>query len=674
MKEKKINKTKAREQIKKLRKLVDKYRYGYHVLDKPLVSDEVNDSLKHQLQELENQFPDLVTPDSPTQRVGGKPLAKFKKVKHQTPMLSLRDAFSEEEIKEWQERNERFLKKSFKTRYYAELKIDGLAVSLIYQDGVLKKGATRGDGRTGEDVTQNLKTIEAIPLKLRKDSKYYPKVPKGRFEVRGEVYLPKSSFEKLNKEQKKKREPLFANPRNAAAGSIRQLDPKIAASRDLSFVAYEITTDIGQKAHHQEHEMAKDLGFKVIKENRLFQTLEEVESFCKEIEKKREKLPYQIDGIVVVIDDDTIYIQLGVIGKAPRGLIAFKFAPEEATTKLLDIIIQVGRTGALTPVAVLEPVLVAGSTVSRATLHNEDEIKRKDIRIGDTVIIRKAGDVIPEVVKPLKELRPKDTKKFRMPRKCPVCQGAIKRKQGMVAHYCINRKRCPAQNRRAIEHFVSKNGLDIEGLGPKILDQLISEGLVKDPSDIFKLKEKDLEPLERFAEKSAKNIITSIQNSKKVSLGRLIYALGIRHVGEETAYDLADEFGSLENLSQTSQERLEKVADVGTIVAKSISRYFKNKANQRLIKELKRVGLEVEQKKGKGRLKNMSFVFTGSLKNLSRDQAKQRVRELGAEIHETVTKDTNYLVVGKEPGSKYQQAKKKKIETISEKEFLRIIE
>jgi len=673
MVKKRIAKTEARKRIEKLRRLVDKYRYSYHVLDKSLVSDEVNDSLKHELQKLEDQYPDLITPDSPTQRVGGQPLDKFKKVRHQTPMLSLRDVFSREELKEWQKRNERYLKKSFQTNYYAELKMDGLAVSLVYQNGLLKIGATRGNGRVGEDVTQNLKTVEAIPLRLREESKYYPKASAGRFEVRGEVYLPRSSFEKLNKEQKKKGEPLFANPRNAAAGSIRQLDPRVASARDLSFIAYEITTDLGQKAHHQEHQMAKDLGFKVIGRNKICRSLKEVEEFKEKIEKERKRLSYQIDGIVVVVDEDRLCDQLGTVGKAPRGLVAYKFAPEEVTTKLLDIKVQVGRTGALTPVAILEPALVAGSTVSRATLHNQDEISRKDIRINDTVIIRKAGDVIPEVVRPLKELRPRNAKKFQMPRKCPVCQGRVVRRKGEVAFYCLNHKKCPAQNRRGIEHFVSKAGLDIDGLGPKILDQLISEGLIKNAADIFRLKKKDLEPLERFAEKSASNIIASINRSKRVSLGRLIYALGIRQVGEETAYDLAEEFGSLESLGRASITRLEKISDIGEVVARSIHRYFKNKENQRLIEELKKSGLKIEKKKARAKLKGLNFVFTGSLKSFSRSQAKKRVRELGARVSENITEKTDYLVVGRGPGSKYDQAKKKKVKTISEDGFLKLL-
>jgi len=663
---KKILKTEAKERVNKLKKLINKYSYAYYVLDKPIVSDEVNDSLFHELQDLEAKFPDLKTADSPTQRVGNKPLDKFKKVDHQKSMLSLKDAFSNQEIQDWQKRNERYLKNEFKTKYYTELKMDGLAVSLIYIDGIFKTGITSGNGKTGEDVTQNLKTIGAIPLKLRN-------TPKGRIEVRGEVYMPIKSFEKLNKERKDNSQPLFANPRNAAAGSIRQLDPKIAGKRSLSFIAYELTSDLGQKTHEQEHKMIKDLGFKVIDKNKLCDNLKDVEKVIKKVEKERSKLPYQIDGLVIIVDNDQICDQLGVIGKTPRGMIAFKFAPEEVTTKLLDIKVQVGRTGRLTPIAVLEPVLVAGSTVARATLHNEEEILRKDVRINDTVIIRKAGDIIPEVLKPIKDLRPKNSQKYQMLKTCPVCKGKVIKRNGEVDHYCSNNKDCPAQNRRSIEHFVSKGGLDIEGLGPNILNQLVSEGLIKTSADIFKLKEQDLKPLERFADKSAQNAIQSIQSSKEVSLGRFIYALGIRHVGEETAHTLAKEFGSLKNLKQASLERLNKIDDIGLVVAKSIVNFFADNQNQKLLSELINLGIKLTEQKGTGKLKGLSFVFTGGLQNISRDQAKQRVRELGAKVHDSITKDIDYVVAGKNSGSKLTQAKQKNIKIITEAEFEKLI-
>ncbi len=660
----------AKERIAKLKRLIEKARYAYHVLDKPIMEDEVLDSLKHELYKLEQMYPELITPDSPTQRVGGKPLDKFKKVRHEVPMLSLEDVFNLEELKEWEARNQRLLKKKTLFSYFAELKMDGLAVSLVYENGTFVLGATRGDGRTGEDITQNLKTIESIPLHLRRESKFYKQAAKGRFEVRGEVFMPTKSFEKLNKERKKKGLPLFANPRNAAAGSVRQLDPKITAERDLDFVVYDIVTDIGQKKHHEEHEIAKDLGFKVIPHNRLCKNLEEVEKFKKHWEKQRSKLPYWIDGIVVVIDDNEIFDQLGVVGKAPRGMIAYKFSPEESTTKVKDIIVQVGRTGILTPVAVLEPVQVGGTTVTRATLHNEDYIREKDVRIGDTVVVYKAGDIIPEVLRVIKELRPKNARKFKMPKRCPQCNSKLV-KEG--AFWRCPNPNCFSVQRRRLQHFVSKGAFDIEGLGPKILNQLIEQGLIKSPADLFDLTEGDLEPLERFAEKSAKNLVKSIQARREIDLGRFIYALGIRHVGEQTAYDLANHFKTLKRIQKASLEQIKKVPNIGEIVAKSIYDFFRDKSNQRLIKELlKRVKVkELATKRSK--ISGKSFCFTGALASMSRDEAKEKVRELGGVVHSDVTKDLDYLVVGEKPGSKLQKAKKYGIRTISEQEFLRLI-
>lgn len=668
-----MDKNEAKLRIKKLRKLIDQYRYEYHVLDKPSVSDEVNDSLKHELQELENQFPDLVAPDSPTQRVGGEPLDKFKKVTHKSRMLSLTDAFSFPELKEWFERNERQLGKKIKPQFFAELKMDGLAISLTYRGGDLVIGATRGDGTTGEEVTNNLKTIEAIPLHLRRDSKYYEKASKTELVVRGEVYMGRSAFEKVNAEQKKKGESLFANPRNAAAGSVRQLDPKITASRELSFVAWSMETDLDQKYHHEEHEMMKELGFRIIKENKLCHTLNEVEKFKNYTEKKREKLDFQIDGIVVVIDNDKLFDRLGVVGKAPRGQVAYKFAPEQATTMVKDIIVQVGRTGKLTPVAVFKPTLVAGSTISRATLHNEDEMNKKDIRIGDTVVIQKAGDVIPEVVSVIKKLRPGSARKFVFPKRCPICGSKVKRVLGEAAHRCTN-KFCFAQQKRQIQHFVSKGAMDIEGLGPKILEQLIKEGLIKHEGNLYKITEDDLRPLERFAEKSAENLVESIKNSKVVPLGRFIYALGILNVGEETAYDLASRFGTLEKIENASLEELEKVQDVGSVVAKSIYDYFRDKRNLNKIKDLIHSGVKIEsQTTAKSKIEGQSFVITGGLESYSREEAKEAIRERGGEVHETVTKETNYVVVGTDPGSKYDKAKKLGTKIISEEQFKNLL-
>jgi DNA ligase (NAD+) len=659
-----MNKQEAKKRVKKLRQLINKYRYAYHVLDKPLVSDEVNDSLKHELQELENKYPDLITPDSPTQRVAGQPLAKFKKVEHNTPMLSLRDVFDREELEKWLEKNRRFLTEPIKTDFFVEAKMDGLAVSLVYRDGVLDYGATRGNGQVGEDVTSNLKTIDSIPLKLREKSKYISTAGKGRFEVRGEVFMSRDSFRKLNE----KREEEFANPRNAAAGSIRQLDPKVAAERNLSFVVYEVVSDLGQKTHAQEHEIARSLGFKTVDQAKIVKNLDQVQDFLEKLEEVRDDLPYQIDGVVIVINDNKLFDRLGTVGKAPRGMIAYKFAPEEVTTKLVDIKVQVGRTGALTPIAILEPVKVAGTTVSRATLHNESEIEKKDVRIGDTVIVRKAGDIIPEIVGPIKDLRPKNAKKFKMPDKCPVCGGKVIRKEGQVDHYCAS-SNCLVRVKRQLEHFVSRRAFDIEGLGKKIIDQLIEEGLINTPADIFELKVGDLEPLERFADKSAQNLVKAIDGSKEISLPRFIYSLGIRHVGEETAYLLAREFGSLDRLMEASKEELVKINEIGEIVAESIKNYFNDSKNKKIIKRLLENGVEIKEFKTKDKLSGRTFLFTGSLSSLSRDEAKDRVINLGGNISSGITDDLDYLVVGESPGSKLEKAKQKDVKIINEEEF-----
>lgn len=655
-----MNKDEAKQRIEKLRELIERYRYSYHVLDKSLVSDEVNDSLKHELQELENQYLDLVTPDSPTQRVGGKPLDKFVKVAHAQPMLSLTDAFSFDELKEWETRNKKIDNKTFD--YFGELKMDGLAVSLIYKNGIFTRGATRGDGKIGEDVTQNLKTIESIPLKLTPKTLNLKPI-----EVRGEVYLPIKTFEELNKKYQKEGKALLANPRNAAAGSIRQLDPKLSAERKLSFVAWDLI-GVTKKTHQGLHDELKNLGFKVIKENRHCQNLKDVEDFKQEIEKKREKLPFQIDGIVVVINENQKREKLGVVGKAPRGMIAYKFAPEEATTVIEDIIVQVGRMGTLTPVAVLKPVLVAGSTISRATLHNEDEIRKKDIKIGDTVVIHKAGDVIPEVEKVLKELRPKNARGFLFPKKCPVCGGKVMREKGKAAYRCLN-KNCSTIQKKSIEHFVGRSSFDMVGLGPKILDKFLEEGLIKDAADLFKLKENEIEHLERFAEKSAENIVRSIQSHKEIDFPRFIYALGIPNVGEETAYDLAAKFGSIESLQKASLEEIDHIADIGGIVAQSIYDWFQNKKNLKFVDKLLAAGVKIQRTHTGGKLAGKIFVFTGGLESIARDDAKNKVRELGGKTSESVSKETDYVVAGSEPGEKYEHAKELGTKVLSEQEF-----
>jgi len=677
-------KKEARQRIEKLKKLIEHHRYLYHVLDRQEISEAALDSLKKELFNLEQEFPELITSDSPTQRIGGKPLEKFKKVRHSQPMLSFNDAFSKEDMEDWLERISKLLipEERKKIDFFCELKIDGLAIELIYEKGIFKIGSTRGNGILGEDITQNLKTIEAIPLRLREKEDLTEKSKKidlNRLQAtiitRGEVFISKKEFEKLNKEQGKKGLAKYANPRNVAAGSIRQLNPKITAKRRLDSYAYDLISDLGQKTHQEEHEILKTLGLKTNPYNKFCKNLAEVFEFHKSWQQKRERLPYEIDGIVVIVNSNKIFGKLGVVGKAPRGAIAFKFALKQATTIVEDIKIQVGRTGALTPVAYLNPVQVGGVTISRATLHNENEIKRLDVKIGDTVIVGRAGDVIPDIIKVLPELRTGKEKTFKMPKFCPICGSKIIKLEREVLARCPN-TRCFAKQRRYFHHFVSKGAFNVIGLGPKIIDKLIEEGLVSDPADIFQLKEGDIIPLERFAEKSAKNLIESIQSRKKITLARFIYALGIRNVGEETALDLAEIFGSLEKIKKASLEDLQKIRDIGPVVAKSIYEWFQQKRNTELLDKLRKFGVEIESLKIKAKslkLKGLTFVLTGSLEIMAREEAKERIRELGGEISESVSKKTNYVIVGKEPGSKFNIAKKLKVKTIEEREFLNML-
>lgn len=671
-----MDKKQAQERIKQLREEIQRHDYLYYVLDKPEISDAAYDFLKRELISLEKQYPEFVTPDSPTQRVGGPPLEKFEKVRHKIPMLSLQDAMNKEEVYDWEKRIKKLLTPSEKLDYFVELKIDGLAITLIYKKGILWKGATRGDGVIGEDVTQNVKTIQAIPLKLRIEElsrNIKERIPE-EIEVRGEVFMSKKAFQELNQQQKKKKEPLFANPRNAAAGSVRQLDSKITASRKLNFYSYQIVTDLGQKTHQESHKLLKALGFPESHYNQHCQNIDEIIKFHQKIEKIREKLPYEIDGVVITVNDNKIFQKLGMVGKKPRGAIAYKFPGKEATTKVKDIIVQIGRTGKLTPVAILEPVRVGGVTISRATLHNQDEINRLDVRIGDTVIIQRAGDVIPDVVSVLKNLRTGKEKKFKMPKKCPFCGARIYRKEGEVDYYCPN-KDCSATQRRQIYHFVSKKAFDIVHLGPKIIDHLIENALIKDAADIFALTREDLEPLERFAEKSAQNLIEAIEKSKNLSLSRFIYALGIRHVGEETAIDIAKHYGSLEKIKQASLEELQNIQDIGPVVGKSIYDWFHNKENIKFLEKLEKAGIKLEAPKIKisKKLAGKTFVFTGELKSMTREEAKEKVREMGGDISSSVSKKTDFVVKGENPGSKYDKAKKLGVRIIDEKEFLRMI-
>jgi DNA ligase (NAD+) len=656
-----VTNAEADKRIEKLRQEIEHHRYLYHVLDRLEISDAALDSLKHELQELEQQFPDLVTPDSPTQRVGGAPRAEFREVRHRTPMLSLEDAFSSEELMAWEERNRKVYPKGV---YHSlcELKVDGLAVELRYQAGVLVEASTRGDGVIGEDVTENVKTIESIPLRLR------GRVP-ASITARGEIFMSKKHFELLNRAQEKAGEALYANPRNVAAGSVRQLDPKVTAQRRLDCFIYDLVDDISTVTHHEEHDAAREFGFKTNPHTAVCKTLADVVKYHKHWAKKREQLPYGIDGIVVSLNDNATFRRLGVVGKAPRGALAFKFPAEEATTVVEDILVQVGRTGALTPVAVLKPVVVAGTTVSRATLHSEQDVRRKDVRVGDTVILHKAGDIIPEVVRVLPRLRPKKTAVFHMPSHCPICGSKVARGRGAI-HRCTN-KRCAAQAQRALRHFVSRAAADIEGIGPKLIEKLLAAGLIRDAADLYALRQEDVAALERYAEKSAENIIVAINSRKTLPLGRFLYALGILHVGSVTANDIAETFGSLGELRAASFGAVNAVEGVGEVVARSIVKYVQDPRTDQLLKKFQAHGLRVHgvPKARSGPFAGMTVVITGSLGDLPREDAWERIRRLGGKVSESVGKSTSLLIVGDDPGSKLIKAKKLGVKTMTKDVF-----
>jgi len=693
-----MDKREVKKRLVKLRSEIEKYRYAYHVLDKSLISDMALDSLKNELEKLEREHPDLITPDSPTQRVGGAALAKFKKVRHSAAMMSLYDAFSPEDMKDWEKRMEKIFPGQ-KFDYYAELKMDGLAVALVYEKGKFILGATRGDGETGEEVTQNLKTIEAIPLTLRRPEEaelkkiglsaesvklVFKALDRGRIEARGEAIMTGKVFKELNEQNKKLGKAPFANPRNAAAGSIRQLDSKLTAERRLDCYIYSLTTDLGLSFHEQEHELARLLGFKVLRDNKFCNSLKETIKFHDDWEKRRDDLPFECDGVVVVVNDLDLWPKLGIVGKGPRYMMAYKFAAIQATTKVQDVIWQVGRTGVLTPTAVLTPVRIYGVIVSRATLHNLDEIKRLGLKIGDTVILERAGDVIPKVVQVLPKLRTGSEKEIRVPRQCPMCSGGVEKVQGEVAYRCVN-KNCYAVNLRRLAHWTSKNAMDIEGLGPKIIEQLYKEGLARDASDFYKLTIDELLPLERFADKSAENLIKAISEKTQVELARFIYGLGILHVGEETAVLLAKQFSifnfqfSIKDLinyfAKISLEDLEKLPDIGPVVAKSIYGWFHDKHNLELLDKLEKNGLTIKPITGRKaqKLAGKIFVLTGSLSQLTRGQAKAKIRELGGEVSSSVSQNTDYVVAGAEPGSKLVKARRLGVKILNENEFFELI-
>jgi DNA ligase (NAD+) len=670
-----MTKTEATKRIEKLRDQINDYRYQYHVLNHSIMTEAAADSLKHELSQLEAQFPDLVTPDSPTQRVAGKPSTRFQSVAHQTPMLSLNDVFNRDEVAAWTGRLRKLLP-GWKEEYYTEIKMDGLAASVIYQDGVLVRGLTRGDGRTGEDVTANIQTIDQIPLRLRHDDSVPAGVYSGRFEVRGEVLLYKSDFAALNARQATLDKPLFANPRNTAAGTLRQLDPRLVADRSLSFHVYGVITgESGVVTHAQQHELVAKLGFKVEPHSQILSSVDEIMDFAEKWEEKRKDLPYGTDGLVVTVNDDASYARLGVAGKAPRGAVAYKFPAEQATTKLKDIMVSIGRTGAATPFAVLEPTVVAGSTISLATLHNEGEIARKDIRVGDTVIIQKAGDVIPEVVESLPKLRTGNEKPYVMPTDCPVCGTKLeKKREGEAIWRCPNFY-CPALERGRIIHFASKDAYDIEGLGEKVVDALLAAKLIEDAADLFKLTTEQVAGLERFADKSAENLVNSIQVHKHVPLDRYIYGLGIRHVGAQTAADIAEHFGLLAKFRQASEEQLMDVPGIGVVVAESIIEWLSEDRNRTLLAKLDEAGVRPEAvKRIQGKLSGQSFVITGTLTAGSREVVEEQIKALGGTAQDSVTKDTTYLVIGEDPGgSKLTKAEKYGTKQINEADLRKLL-
>lgn len=683
-----MSKKEIKNRIEKLKKEIDHHRYLYHILDKQEISDAALDSLKNELFNLEMENPEFITSDSPTQRVGGKPLDKFKKIKHRVQMISLFDAFSEEDMLAWENRLKRI--KNIPFDYFVELKLDGLAMSLHYDCAVFTFGATRGDGKIGEDVTQNLRTIESIPLNLRLpsekelekmelDQKQIKNIKlaleNGSIEVRGEVIMTKKVFEELNKKYKKEGKALLANPRNGAAGSIRQLNPKLAAERRLDFYVYEVVTDFGLESHEQKIQLAKLFGFKVLDQVRSCRDLKEVFDFYKKVMNKRDALPFEIDGVVVKINELKLWEVLGYVGKGPRFMMAYKFPAQQVTTIVKDVVWQVGRTGILTPIAVLDPVRVGGVTVSHSTLHNMDEIDRLGLKIGDTVIIERAGDVIPKVVQVLANMRNGNEKKIIIPQKCHICGGEIEKISGEVAYRCVN-KDCFAVTLRNLSHWTSKGALDIEGLGPKIVEQLLKEGLVSDIADFYALSEGDLKPLERFAEKSAENLIRAIKNKKEIELSKFLIGLGIRHIGEESAIDLAKYFKSVENIKKATLEDLEDLPDFGAVMAQSVFDWFRNEHNIQILKKLEKNGVVIRSEKNiesKGKLEGKKFVLTGTLESLTRNEAKSKIRELGGDMSGSVSKNTDYVIVGDNPGSKYDKARELGIKILSEEEFLKII-
>lgn len=659
-----MKKAEAAERIAKLRELIDDYRYHYHVLDESTMSEAAADSLKHELAELEKAFPDLITPDSPTQRVAGKPLDKFEKVTHVERMISLTDVFSEDEIRDWINSNEKLAGRI--TELFTDIKMDGLACALHYENGVFVQAVTRGDGLVGEDVTMNVRTIENVPLSISE---------KGHVEVRGEIVIFKKDFDELNAKQERAGEKPFANPRNLAAGSIRQLDSKVAASRKLKFMAYDLVSPNLPK-NNAAYAKLRELGFRTSSEDKVFTKVEDVFREIKHLEEYRKTLPFNTDGIVIKINDRKVYQKLGIVGKTPRGAVAFKFPAEENTSIVKDIVISIGRTGAATPVAIFDPVQLAGSTVKHASLHNADEIKRLDVRIGDTVIVYKAGDIIPQIKEVLKSLRPKDTTEFNYEQalKQQYPELEFERPEG-EAVYRVKGENSDLILKRTIEYYASKPALNIDGLGEKNVVALVDSGLVKGIPDLYRLKSSRLMQLERFGELSAQNLVQAIANSKQPQLNKFITALGIRHVGAQTATTLARGFKDIEKLANATESQLLEMQDIGKVVAESILAYFADEDNLKMLRELKDLGVRPEAVSIQGLpLVGKSYVVTGTLTSMGREEAEDRLRARGATVTSGVTKNTTALIAGAKPGkSKTEKAAKLGIAVIGETDLLQLI-
>lgn len=664
-----MTKTQAQKLIEKLRKEINLHNYRYYVLNNPIISDFEFDKLLKQLIELEKNFPELIKPESPTQRVGGEPIKEFKSVMHSPKMLSLDNTYSFEELRDF---DKRIRKTISNVNYIVEQKIDGVAVSLKYVDGRFVQGATRGDGTTGDDVSINLRTINSIPLNILQSDKLVKD-----FEVRGEVFLTKKQFMILNQEREEQGESLFANPRNAAAGSLKILDPKIVANRKLDIFIHTIPTSPAKEftSDCETLEILKDAGFKIIPHSNLFNSIEKVIDYCTEWDEKRHKLPYEVDGMVIKVDDFATRIRLGETGKSPRWAVAYKYPPMQATTKVLKVIFSVGRTGVVTPVAEMEPVFLSGSTISHSTLHNFDEVKRKDIRIGDTVMIEKAGEVIPQVVKVILEKRPKKSTKLKPPTHCPICHSKLFREQEEVALRCINVS-CPAQIKGGLAHFSWRSAMDIKNLGFVMIDTLVEKGLVKDFADLYTLKFEDLIKIERMGEKSVQNLLDGIEKSKQQPYNKVLFAFGIRHIGIHAARLLVSRFPSIDKLSKATFDEISSIRGIGPIVAESAINFFKDKENRGLIERLKKIGLRFSEdiiKNTNQPLINKSFVLTGGLKNYTREQASEIIMNLGGNVSSAVSKKTDYVLAGTEPGSKYDKAKTLGVKIISEDDFIKMI-